>query len=85
MKKVYYKIIDPVNDITLAGCRVYPDYNYRKVVEVLLKELGINADDYRERTPITNAQDSIPGMPEYYMTQGYVYGTSKLVSITVVG
>lgn len=82
MKKVYYQLVDPINRTSSTGDRLYTDGCNE--IEAILRELHINSDDYIQRTSCTKPNSTVPNMPEYYMTQGYIDGTSKLFTAIVI-
>lgn len=84
MKKVYYQLIDPVNKDNITGDRVYPDSSNENILGILLRELHLNKDDYAEFVPATKPCDAVPNMPDYYMSHGYIEGTSKLITIIII-
>lgn len=84
MKKVYYQLVDPINKTSSTGDREYTDCSNEKVLEILLKELHINKEEYMEFVPATRPCDSVPNMPDYYMSHGYIEGTSKLFTAIII-
>lgn len=84
MKKVYIQIIDPLNGTCMNACHEYPS-EYNQAVKATLKQYGIYDDSEYTFEGMTNTESDLPGMPKYAMCCGKVEGTSKLVSITVVG
>lgn len=84
MKKVYYQIIDPINKTSITGDRVTNEENNTRILEILLKELHLSKEDYAEYVPATKPSDAVPNMPDYYMSHGYIEGTSKLVTVVII-
>lgn len=84
MKKVYYQVVDPVNKTSITGDKEYNSNSNEIVLETLLRELHLNKDDYAEYVPVTKPYDAVPNMPDYYMSHGYIDGTSKLITIIII-
>lgn len=82
MKKVYYQLVDPINRTSSMGDRLYAD-NCNEI-EAILRELHINSDDYIQCASCTRPNNTVPNMPDYYIVQGYIDGTSKLFTAIVI-
>lgn len=83
MKKVYIQIVDPLNGTCISACHEYPD-EHNQAVEYTLLNYGIQLHRC-DLESITDEDCAIPKMPKYLLTHGTVDGTSKLISIIVVG
>ena len=82
MQKVYIQIVDPIHGTNINACHEYPD-EYNQSIEATLKQYGLPIDG-KNFGCISDSESDLPGMPNYYMSQGLVEGTSKLVNIIVV-
>lgn len=83
MKKVYIQIIDPLNGTCVNACHEYPS-EYNQAVEATLRQYNL-PNEGKHFEAMSGTGEELPGMPEYLLSHGLVSGTSKLVSITVVG
>lgn len=82
MKKVYIQIIDPIKGTTLSACHEYPS-EYNQAVEAVLRIYDLHIDE--NYTKMSSTEEELPGMPDYLLIHGVESGTSKIVSLIIVG